>query len=275
MRHLTSFTEHAGSMAFVPTMGALHDGHLALIKLARQFSEKVLVSIYVNPTQFESEDDLAKYPKTLANDLKLAASAGADWVWTPSVDEIYPEGIENVELVPAGPVGDLYEGASRPNHFSGVLTVINRLFSITKPRYAVFGEKDYQQLFLIKKFAQEKFPEIKIINGETIRDTNEIALSSRNSRLTSVELESARVLPTIQREVKSTHCICSSEIREVVHKVVNAQSGFTLDYVEVVDPATLLTVSDDFQGLVQVLFAGWIGSVRLIDNFSYEVKGQR
>ena len=275
MRHLTSFTEHAESMAFVPTMGALHDGHLALIKLARQFSEKVLVSIYVNPTQFESEEDLAKYPKTLANDLKLAASAGADWVWTPSVDEIYPEGIENVELVPAGPVGDLYEGASRPNHFSGVLTVINRLFSITKPRYAVFGEKDYQQLFLIKKFAQERFPDIKIINGETIRDPNGLALSSRNSRLTSVELEVARVLPTIQREVKSTHCICSSEIREVAHEVVNAQSGFTLDYLEVVDPATLLTVSDDFQGLVQVLFAGWIGSVRLIDNFSYEVKGQR
>lgn len=275
MRHLTSFTEHAESMAFVPTMGALHDGHLALIKLARQFSEKVLVSIYVNPTQFESADDLAKYPKSLANDLELAASAGADWVWTPSVDEIYPEGIENVELIPAGPVGDLYEGASRPNHFSGVLTVINRLFSITKPRYAVFGEKDYQQLFLIKKFAQERFPEIKIINGETIRDTNEIALSSRNSRLTSVELEVARVLPTIQREVKSTHCICSTEIREVAHKVVNAQSGFTLDYVEVVDPATLLPVSDDFQGLVQVLFAGWIGSVRLIDNFSYEVKGQK
>ena len=259
-------------VALVPTMGALHDGHLALIKRAKELSNKVLVSVYVNPTQFESSSDLAKYPKTLAQDLELAASAGADYLWSPSVDEIYPEGLANVALIPAGPLGDLYEGAARPNHFSGVLTVINRLFTLASPRYALFGEKDFQQLFLIKKFAQERFPNISVISGETIRDANGIALSSRNSRLSAAEMIIAQVLPRAQHTVKE--CDSLSSVQVALAQVFADEPGFTLDYVAIVDPETLLPVTGDFTGQVQVLLAGWIGSVRLIDNFSHRVKGR-
>lgn len=274
MKHLTEFAEQIDALAFVPTMGALHDGHLALIRKAREFGKKVLVSVYVNPTQFESSDDLAKYPKTLSHDLELAQSAGADYVWTPSVQEIYPEGLANVELISAGPLGDLYEGASRPQHFSGVLTVINRLFTITNPRYAIFGEKDFQQLFLIRQFAHIKFPNTQIISGETVRNKNGIALSSRNSRLTSDELEIARVLPRTRVRAQSENSSSVRTLKALLQSELNGQPGFTLDYAEVVDPTTLLPVSDDFQGSVQVLLAGWIGSIRLIDNFAFIVKGQ-
>lgn len=274
MKHLTEFAEQIDALAFVPTMGALHDGHLALIRKAREFGKKVLVSVYVNPTQFESSDDLAKYPKTLSHDLELAQSAGADYVWTPSVQEIYPEGLANVELISAGPLGDLYEGASRPQHFSGVLTVINRLFTITNPRYAIFGEKDFQQLFLIRQFAHIKFPNTQIISGETVRNENGIALSSRNSRLTSDELEIARVLPRTRVRAQSENSSSVRTLKALLQSELNGQPGFTLDYAEVVDPTTLLPVSDDFQGSVQVLLAGWIGSIRLIDNFAFIVKGQ-
>jgi pantoate--beta-alanine ligase len=272
MRHLDVMREPISELAFVPTMGALHDGHLALIKKAKNFGRQVLVSVYVNPTQFESSADLAKYPKTIERDLELASSAGADYLWTPAVEEIYPEGLANVEFVPAGALGDLYEGVSRPNHFSGVLTVINRLFKITSPRYAIFGEKDFQQLFLIRRFARESFPNTEIISGETVRDENGIALSSRNSRLSSDELVIARVLPRAQEVVKESHELAF--IRTALREVLARQSGFTLDYAEIVDPLTLQPVSSSFTGQVQVLIAGWVGSVRLIDNFSHHVKGR-
>lgn len=271
MRHLTHFDERIDSLAFVPTMGALHEGHLALIRKARELSANVLVSVYVNPTQFESHDDLAKYPKTLERDLELAASAGADFLWTPSVTEIYPEGLENVNLIEAGVIGDLYEGRSRRNHFSGVLTVIGRLFAITEPRYAIFGEKDFQQLFLIRRFAQKAFPKVEIVSGETVRDRNGIALSSRNARLSSTELQIAEVLPRAREKVVGATNL--KLLRASLLEVLSAQSGFRLDYVEVVNPSTLLPVADDYSGRVQVLIAGWIGSVRMIDNFPMELRG--
>jgi pantoate--beta-alanine ligase len=271
MKHVTHFDGDIDDLAFVPTMGALHEGHLSLIKRARELGKKVLVSVYVNPTQFESEADLTKYPKTLERDLELSAEAGADFLWTPTVAEIYPEGLDNVKLIPAGHIGDLYEGVARPNHFSGVLTVINRLFSIAKPRYAIFGEKDFQQLFLIRKFAQDNFPKIEIISGATIRDKHGIALSSRNSRLSDSEMEIAQVLPRARVKASQTS---ATKLRDELVAVLAAQPGFTLDYVAIVDPNTLLPVANDFQGQVQVLLAGWIGLVRLIDNFSYGLKGQ-
>ena len=272
MRELRTFTEPIDALAFVPTMGALHEGHLALIKKAREYSAHVLVSIYVNPTQFESADDLANYPKTLERDSELAEKAGAEFLWTPSVSEIYPEGLENTNLIPAGPLGDLYEGVARPNHFSGVLTVINRLFSITNPQYALFGEKDFQQLFLIRQFAREKFPNIKVISGETIRNHDGIALSSRNARLSESEMEIAKVLPRAKKRCREITSL--SELKRALHEVLGAQPGFTLDYAEIVDPTTLLPVTGSFRGPVQILLAGWIGSVRLIDNFAGEVKEQ-
>jgi pantoate--beta-alanine ligase len=151
-----------GACAFVPTMGALHEGHASLIKKARTLSETVVVSIFINPLQFENKDDLAKYPRTPEFDIELAAQSGATHLWLPTVEEIYPG---EVQKVSAGALGDVYEGIKRPGHFDGVLTVVNRLFELVKPKWAIFGEKDFQQLTLIKSMKSE----VKIIGAPTIR----------------------------------------------------------------------------------------------------------
>ncbi len=250
-------------------MGALHAGHQSLIRRARELADEVVVSIFVNPLQFENKDDLAKYPTTPKQDSELAKEAGATILWRPSYESIYPGELKKLS---SGEIGRSFEGVHRPGHFDGVLTVVNRLFELCRPKYAIFGEKDFQQLFLIKKFAEQQFPAISISTGETIRDRNGIALSSRNSRLSSDELEIAQVLPRAQKAAQEFNSF--SDVQDALDKVLSAQSGFTLDYAEIVDPRTLLPVSSDFTGQVQVLLAGWIGSVRLIDNFAHHVKGR-
>ena len=164
----------------VPTMGALHAGHESLIKLAKTKGDQVIVSIFVNPLQFENKEDLLNYPKTIDSDLKIAAGAGASAVFLPEESLIYPTGYKTIE---AGGVGEIYEGKSRPGHFSGVLTVVNRLFDLVKPKSAIFGEKDFQQLFLIKQMVRKLSLPVEILNAPTIRDANGVALSSRNSKL--------------------------------------------------------------------------------------------
>ena len=176
---------------FVPTMGALHAGHQSLIKLARQKSDRVLVSIFINPLQFENKSDLESYPKSLEQDLQIAEEAGATSVFIPSVSDIYPGQIEKIK---AGSVGDIFEGKSRPGHFSGVLTVVKRLFDLVKPQHAVFGEKDFQQLFLIKKMVNELNLPVNIVAAPTIRDSSNLALSSRNSRLSVEDKKVAQVI---------------------------------------------------------------------------------
>ena len=252
-------------------MGALHAGHQSLITKARELSDEVVVSVFVNPLQFEDKTDLAKYPKTPEQDARLAQAAGVTNLWTPDYETIYPT---ETKKLSAGELGSKFEGVHRLGHFDGVLTVVNRLFEMVKPRYAIFGEKDFQQLFLIRQFAHIKFPNTQIISGETVRNKNGIALSSRNSRLTSDELEIARVLPRTRERAQSENSVSVRTLKALLQSELNGQPGFTLDYAEVVDPTTLLPVSDDFQGSVQVLLAGWIGSIRLIDNFAFIVKGQ-
>ena len=164
----------------VPTMGALHIGHQSLIKIAKTKGENVLVSIFVNPLQFENKEDLNNYPKSLEQDIEFAQAAGATAVFIPNESTIYPGKIEKIS---AGVIGDLYEGASRPNHFAGVLTVVKRLFDLVKPKVAVFGEKDFQHLFLIKQMVNQLGLPIEIISAPTIREKNGLAISSRNNRL--------------------------------------------------------------------------------------------
>ncbi|MFM8384952.1 MAG: 4-phosphopantoate--beta-alanine ligase, partial [Actinomycetota bacterium] len=166
--------------AFVPTMGALHAGHQSLIKIAREYCDEVVVSVFVNPLQFEDKDDLAKYPKTPEIDERLAQEAGATILWRPEVGDLYPGTEMNLS---AGELGRRFEGASRAGHFDGVSTVVNRLFELVRPKYAIFGEKDFQQLFLIKQMATQLHPEIEIIAAPTIREASGLALSSRNVRL--------------------------------------------------------------------------------------------
>jgi pantoate--beta-alanine ligase len=250
-------------IAFVPTMGALHEGHISLIKEAKNLAEQVVMSIFINPTQFESVEDLAKYPRTLNEDIQLAEAAGVDLLWTPDVSEIYPD---KYKLIDAGELGRIYEGHSRAGHFDGVLTVVNRLFEIVKPEYAIFGEKDFQQLFLIKEFSKKAHPEIEIISGRTIREVSGLALSSRNVRLSPEEKNSALVISRALEMGSKKQSY--SEVKSSVLAELATEIDFKLDYFAIVNPKSLLEVDQSHSGPVQLLLAGWVGSVRLIDNFA-------
>ena len=238
----------------VPTMGALHAGHKSLIKMGKNLGEKVIVSIFVNPLQFENKSDLESYPKNFEQDLQLAEEAGAIAVFTPSESEIYPGQIEKIE---AGSVGDIFEGKSRPGHFSGVLTVVKRLFDLMNPQHAVFGEKDFQQLFLIKKMVNDLKLPINIVAAPTIRDSSNLALSSRNSRLS---VEDKKVAQVIYQALTQNNI---DEARKLLKKV----DDFSLDYFEAIDEQTFNLASPDTRNK-RLIIAGWVNQVRLIDNMA-------
>jgi len=191
MKIVTSSTELADGCAFVPTMGALHQGHTSLFKLAREKSDYVVASIFVNPLQFDDHEELTKYPKTPDRDIELAKESGVTHLWLPTYEEIYPAGFAKRS---AGALGDLYEGASRSGHFDGVVTVVARLFELVRPRTAIFGEKDFQQLALIRKLVAELKSDIEIVAAPTIREADGLAMSSRNMRLDDTAREQAQVL---------------------------------------------------------------------------------
>jgi pantoate--beta-alanine ligase len=237
---------------FVPTMGALHTGHQSLIEIGKSKGGKVLVSIFVNPLQFDKKSDLENYPKNYELDIELAEAAGAEGVFIPDQKEIYPGQILEIS---AGPIGELYEGKSRLNHCSGVLTVVKRLFELTNPRVAVFGEKDFQQLYLIKKMVNDFALPVKIVSGPIIRDSNGLALSSRNNLLTKDQLKSALVI---------SRAISQSKLEDMYQEFKN-ESDFDLDYLEIIDEDSFLK-ADDSTNNKSVITAGWINQVRLIDN---------
>ena len=237
---------------FVPTMGALHTGHQSLIEIGKSKGSKVLVSIFINPLQFDKKSDLENYPRNIELDIELAEAAGADGVFIPDQKEIYPEQILEIS---AGPIGELYEGKSRPKHFNGVLTVVKRLFEITNPKVAVFGEKDFQQLYLIKKMVSDLVLQVQIVSGPTIRDSNGLALSSRNNLLTKDQLKSALVI---------SRAINHSKVEDMFREF-ETQSDFYLDYLEIIDENSFLKASDSTKNK-RVITAGLINQVRLIDN---------
>ena len=230
----------------VPTMGALHKGHQALIKRARELDKEVVVSIFVNPLQFTDAADLEKYPRTPETDIQIATLAGATEVWFPNYEEIYPN--EPVQIS-AGPIGDLYDGASRPGHFAGVLTVVNRLFEIVKPSAAVFGEKDFQQLWLIKNH----FKRIEIAAVPTVREFDGLALSSRNIRLTESDRAAALIVSKALKEPNR------------MHEILATEPAFKLDYAEIIDEKTFQLASATTQNK-RAIIAGWVNGVRLLDN---------
>lgn len=255
MKVVTEANELPLSCAFVPTMGALHAGHASLFHLAKQFSELVIASIFINPLQFDSKADLAEYPRTPESDFELAANSGVTHLWLPRYEEVYPDGFTTLE---ADPIGQKYEGAARPGHFNGVVTVVRRLFDLAKPQCAIFGEKDFQQLFLIKKIANE----VKIISAPTIREPDGLAMSSRNIRLSELGRSAATV---IYRSLTSAKF--ESELREMLQE----EPLFQLDYAEFVDASTFQPVSPATKE-VRAVVAGWIDGVRLIDNMAMEVR---
>ena len=238
----------------VPTMGALHAGHQSLIKLGKNLGEKVIVSIFVNPLQFENKSDLESYPKSFEQDLQFAKEAGATAVFTPSELDIYPGQIEKIE---AGSIGDIFEGKSRPGHFTGVLTVVKRLFDLVQPKHAVFGEKDFQQLFLIKKMVNDLKLPVNVVAAPTIRDSSNLALSSRNSRLS---VEDKKVAQVIYQALAQNNI---EDARELIKKV----DGFSLDYLELVDEESFTLATPETRNK-RLIIAGWVNQVRLIDNMA-------
>ena len=251
MKVVTDARQLPSACAFVPTMGALHAGHASLFALAKKYSNDVVASIFINPLQFESKEDLAQYPRTPDIDIAIADAAGVTHLWLPTQSEIYPDGYAKKS---AGPMGDIYEGKSRPGHFDGVLTVVHQFFELLKPKVAIFGEKDFQQLQLIKTIAGD----IKIVTAPTIREGDGLALSSRNMRLTEEGRSAAHVIYRALTQANS-----ESELREILA----SESAFTLDYADFIDEKTFAHAQSDTQD-IRAIVAGWINGVRLIDNMS-------
>lgn len=253
------------SIALVPTMGALHAGHLALVERARQLAETVVVSIFVNPLQFGPGEDLERYPRTLDADVATLTDRGVAMVFAPSVAEMYPDG-PAATRVNAGHVGSLYEGGSRPGHFDGMLTVVAKLCNIVAPDVATFGQKDAQQAFLVRRMIADLDMPLSIEVVPTVREPDGLALSSRNRYLHGDERGAAL---TLAESLRAAEAAASDGLAEVLAEATAAFGDHDivkLDYLVVVDPGTFLPVTDDHRGPATVLVAASVGSTRLIDN---------
>jgi pantoate--beta-alanine ligase len=254
-----------GRVALVPTMGALHEGHLALVERAKELADEVLVSIFVNPLQFGPTEDLARYPRDLEGDLAKLAPLGVT-VFAPSVDEMYPAGTPQQTVVTAGDVGRLFEGRSRPGHFDGMLTVVAKLLGIARPAVALFGEKDAQQLFLVKRMVRDLAIDTRIEGVETVRSGDGLALSSRNRYLDDEHRLAALALSRAIEAAQSAGDRGIDAVIAAAQSVLMGEQLIEVDYLKVVDPATFLPVDDDFRGTARVLIAAQVGPARLIDN---------
>jgi len=255
-----------GKVALVPTMGALHKGHLALVRHARRRAEKVIVSIFVNPAQFGPQEDLDSYPRSFARDVAALAKLEVDLVWAPGVDVMYPPGFAT-RIVPEGAALAGLEDRFRPHFFAGVATVVAKLFIQCRPDFAIFGEKDYQQLQVVTRLARDLDLPLKVVGMPTIREPDGLALSSRNAYLTAQEREIAptlfRVLTTCAERISSggaVPAIVAEGGRDI------AQAGFALDYLEARHAATLMPIASPQDGPIRLLVAARIGKTRLIDN---------
>jgi len=248
--------ERSGPVGLVMTMGALHEGHVALLKRAREEAGTLLLTIFVNPLQFGPAEDFARYPRTMENDLALAREAGVDLAFAPSRDEMYPQGPPAVRVDP-GPLGELLEGASRPGFFHGVLTVVNKMFQLTRPDLAYFGEKDYQQLSLIRAMVRDFDLPIDIRGVPTVREPDGLALSSRNRYLAPAEREQALVL---SRALRAGPAAGRAEF--------DAVPEVKLDYFVLTDP--MLGPAPE-HGPARLLTAAWVGATRLIDNMAVDL----
>jgi pantoate--beta-alanine ligase len=252
-------------VALVPTMGALHAGHLSLVDIAKRDADRVIASIFVNPTQFGPREDFAKYPRDEAGDLAKLAAAGTDLVYAPHAAEMYPAGFETRVSVPSLST-DLC-GASRPGHFEGVATVVSKLLLQAGPDIAIFGEKDYQQLLVIKRLARDLDIPVRIVPAPIVREADGLALSSRNVYLTSEERALAPLLFRTLSELADS--LAEGETAEGAAKAGRSRleaSGLRVDYVAVRDPETLAPLSGAIERPARILGAAYLGTTRLLDN---------
>ncbi|WP_448178106.1 pantoate--beta-alanine ligase [Serratia marcescens] len=254
-------------IALVPTMGNLHDGHMTLVDEARARADVVVVSIFVNPMQFDRPDDLARYPRTLQEDSEKLTRRGVDLVFAPAPAAVYPQGLEQQTYVDVPGISTILEGASRPGHFRGVSTIVSKLFNLVQPDLACFGEKDYQQLALIRKMVADMGYDIDIVGVPTVRAKDGLALSSRNGYLTAEERKIAPQLSKIMNALAQQLANGERQVEALLEQTAEQlrAAGFTPDELFIRDADSLQPLTVDSQRAV-VLMAAWLGKARLIDN---------
>ncbi|MCM1348933.1 MAG: pantoate--beta-alanine ligase [Firmicutes bacterium] len=265
--------EAGHTIGLVPTMGALHAGHLSLMRRARNDNDVVVASVFVNPTQFNNATDLATYPRTEQADCEALESCNVDYAFIPSVEEIYPE--PDTRQFDLGPVSEVMEGAMRPGHFNGVAQIVSKLFALANPTRAYFGEKDFQQIAVVRKMAELENFDIDIVACPIVRETDGLAMSSRNVRLTA---EQRKVAPAIHRvlqesvEMAKTNSV--GEVKQWVIDQLNAEPFMEVEYYEVVNPLTMQPTDqwETPEGAAVGCITVYCGDVRLIDNITYNKK---
>jgi pantoate--beta-alanine ligase len=254
-------------------MGALHQGHVSLFRAAKAASDVVIATIFVNPRQFADENDLAHYPRTLEHDRALALECGVDCLVTPTLDEMWPDYPEcTPTTVAVKGIGDVFEGADRPGHFDGVASVVAKLFAVTGPSSAFFGEKDFQQLAVVRQLVRDVGFDVEVVGCPIVRDEDGLALSSRNVRLSTEARRRALGLSRALSYVASTSARAST-MRAAMRTILD-DAGVDVAYAEVVDPRTLRPTGDDESGPRRALVAGFVDGVRLIDNGPVSVAGE-
>ncbi|EAV8918794.1 pantoate--beta-alanine ligase [Salmonella enterica] len=268
-QHIRRLRQEGKRVALVPTMGNLHDGHMKLVDEAKARADVVFVSIFVNPMQFDRPDDLVRYPRTLQEDCEKLNKRKVDYVFAPAVEEIYPQGLEGQTYVDVPGLSTMLEGASRPGHFRGVSTIVSKLFNLIQPDIACFGEKDFQQLALIRKMVADMSYDIEIVGVPIIRAKDGLALSSRNSYLTAEQRKIAPGLHNVMNSIAEKLIAGNRELQEITaiaEQELN-EKGFRADDIQIRDADTLLELTETSKRAV-ILAAAWLGQARLIDNQS-------
>ncbi|WP_264877923.1 pantoate--beta-alanine ligase [Vibrio agarivorans] len=263
-------------VAFVPTMGNLHEGHLTLVRKAREHADVVVVSIFVNPMQFDRADDLANYPRTMDTDLEKLSAEAVDIVFTPTPEMMYPQGLDSHTSVEVPGLSNILEGASRPGHFRGVATVVTKLFNIVQPDVACFGKKDFQQLAVIRKMVEDLAMDIKIVGVATVREMDGLAMSSRNNLLTIDERQRAPVLARTMRWISSAIRGGRDDYASVIEDA-NDQlraAGLNPDEIFIRDSRTLQAITPESKQAV-ILMSAFLGNVRLIDNQTLDLATEK
>ncbi|EBI4418944.1 pantoate--beta-alanine ligase [Salmonella enterica] len=268
-QHIRRLRQEGKRVALVPTMGNLHDGHMKLVDEAKARADVVIVSIFVNPMQFDRPDDLVRYPRTLQEDCEKLNKRKVDYVFAPAVEEIYPQGLEGQTYVDVPGLSTMLEGVSRPGHFRGVSTIVSKLFNLIQPDIACFGEKDFQQLALIRKMVADMSYDIEIVGVPIIRAKDGLALSSRNSYLTAEQRKIAPGLHNVMNSIAEKLIAGNRELQEIIaiaEQELN-EKGFRADDIQIRDADTLQELTETSKRAV-ILAAAWLGQARLIDNQS-------
>ncbi|ECG7570463.1 pantoate--beta-alanine ligase [Salmonella enterica] len=268
-QHIRRLRQEGKRVALVPTMGNLHDGHMKLVDEAKARADVVIVSIFVNPMQFDRPDDLVRYPRTLQEDCEKLNKRKVDYVFAPAVEENYPQGLEGQTYVDVPGLSTMLEGASRPGHFRGVSTIVSKLFNLIQPDIACFGEKDFQQLALIRKMVADMSYDIEIVGVPIIRAKDGLALSSRNAYLTAEQRKIAPGLYNVMNSIAEKLIAGNRELQEIIaiaEQELN-EKGFRADDIQIRDADTLQELTETSKRAV-ILAAAWLGQARLIDNQS-------